>query len=96
MSAYVIANVKIEDQARYDRYRGKVAATVAAYGGRFLVRGGAIEPIEGTWRPARLVVLEFADMATAKRWYHSPEYQGIVGDRIAATESHLVFVEGAA
>jgi uncharacterized protein (DUF1330 family) len=94
MTAYVLANVAVHDMDRYQRYREKVLPTIEAHGGRFLVRAGRTEVVEGTWHPARVVVLEFPDMATARRWYDSPGYQAIVGDRIAATTSNLVFVEG--
>jgi uncharacterized protein (DUF1330 family) len=94
MAAYLIANVDVHDQTRYDNYRRHVLPTVEAYGGRFLVRAGPFEVVEGDWQPKRLVILEFPDMATAKRWYASPEYQEVVKDRWASTNSQAVFVDG--
>jgi uncharacterized protein (DUF1330 family) len=94
MAAYVIANVDVQDQTRYDNYRRHVLPSVEAYGGRFLVRAGPFEVIEGDWMPKRLVILEFPDMATVKRWYDSPEYQTVVKDRWASTKSQVVFVDG--
>jgi uncharacterized protein (DUF1330 family) len=71
MAAYVIADVEVTDPARYAEYRNKVPATVAAYGGRFLVRGGPHQVAEGSWHPHRVVVLEFPSMEQARRWYES-------------------------
>ena len=66
MAAYVIAEVEVTDPALYERYRREVPGTLAPFGGRFVVRGGAVEPLEGDWAPKRLVVLEFPDRAAAK------------------------------
>ena len=65
-----------------------------SYGGRFIVRGGAAETLEGEGPPGRLVVLEFPDMAAARRFYESPEYQAIIGIRQQAATSRVVLVEG--
>jgi uncharacterized protein (DUF1330 family) len=96
MPAYTIANVTVTDQTAYDGYRAHTLATVEKYGGKFLVRGGAAEKVEGTWQPQRMVILQFADMATAKQWYHSPEYQAIIGGRHKGAQTDMVFVEGVA
>jgi uncharacterized protein (DUF1330 family) len=74
MAAYVIASIEVTDPATYDEYRKGVAATIAQHGGRFLARGGAVEHLEGSFIPKRVVILEFASMAAAKAWYASPEY----------------------
>ena len=94
MAAYVIANVDVHDQALYNEYRRLVPATLAQYGGRFLVRGGAYEALEGEWRPKRIVVLEFDSVEQAKRWYNSDEYRGPKEMRQRATRSQLILVEG--
>jgi uncharacterized protein (DUF1330 family) len=94
MSAYVIAEVNITDPELYDEYRRLVPATLEKHGGRFLVRGGAVEPKEGDWTPARLVVLEFASMAQARGWYDSPEYQQALAIRLKTANSKVIFVEG--
>jgi len=96
MPAYAIGNVEVQDQATYDKYRAGVLETVQAYGGRFLVRGGAFEVKEGSFAPKRLVVLEFPDMDTARRWYDSPAYQAILPHRLQSTRTDLVLVEGIA
>jgi uncharacterized protein (DUF1330 family) len=95
MPAYVIVDVTTTDQALMDEYRTHVPATLAKYGGRFLVRGGAHETIEGSWKPNRLVVLEFPSMAQAKRWYDSEEYREPKAMRLRAGNANLIMVEGA-
>ena len=96
MSAYVIAEVDITDPALYEEYRRLVPATIAMYGGKYLVRGGAVETKEGGWTPKRLAVLEFASMDQAKKWYHSPEYAPVLALRLKAARSKLLLAEGAA
>mgnify|MGYP005860901495 CR=1 FL=1 len=94
MAAYVIAEIEVLDPARYEEYRREVAATVTAHGGRFIVRGGAIEVLEGDDRPQRIVILEFPDMDTAQRWYGSVPYQPLIALRQAASRGRLLLVEG--
>jgi len=72
-----------------------VPGTLAQYGGRFLVRGGATELVEGEPEPKRIVILEFADAAAVKRWYHSPEYQKILPGRLENASCRAFIVEGA-
>jgi uncharacterized protein (DUF1330 family) len=74
MPAYVIANVTVTDLPAMEEYRKQVPATLAKYGGRFLVRGGGHQTVEGDWKPTRLVVIEFPSLADAQRWYDSEEY----------------------
>ena len=94
MSAYLFANVEVTDAAGYEQYRQRVSATIEAHGGRFVVRGGATEVLEGDWTPKRLVILEFADMAQLKAWYQSPEYRPLIELRQRTAKSTLVAVEG--
>lgn len=96
MSAYVIAQIEITDPATYGEYTKEVLATITAHGGRFLVRGGKVEVLEGDITPKRVVVIEFPDVATLKRWYRSPEYQAILPLRKRASKGSLFLVEGAA
>ena len=72
MPAYVIVETDVRDPARYERYEAAASASIAAAGGRYLARGGALAVLEGDWHPERLVVLEFDDLEAAKRWYDSP------------------------
>jgi uncharacterized protein (DUF1330 family) len=94
MSAYVIADVNVTDAERYADYSAQVSATLEPYGGRFLVRGGATEMIEGDWLPGRLVIIEFPSKDAAHRWYDSPEYQAIVGIRHEAATARIIVTEG--
>ena len=94
MSAYVIADVEVLDSAAYEEYRQQVPATIAAFGGRYLVRGGALTVLEGDWSPKRCVILEFASMAQLKAWYDSPAYVPLRAIRERSTKSSLVMVEG--
>jgi uncharacterized protein (DUF1330 family) len=95
MAAYALVNVEITDSAGFAEYRKLVPATIAAFGGRFLTRGGAMEVLEGDWKPHRLVVLEFPDLATVKAWYHSPEYQVLLEIRKRTSSSDFIIIEGA-
>jgi uncharacterized protein (DUF1330 family) len=95
VAAYVIAEVDVTDPATYEEYRKLVPPTITRYGGKFLVRGGAVETKEGGWQPKRLVVLEFASMDQARKWYHSPEYAPALALRLKAARSKVLLVEGA-
>jgi len=95
MAAYVIANVNVHDAASFEEYRRQVPATIAKHGGRYLVRGGRVEPIEGAWNPTRLVVLEFPSIEQARRWYDSEDYRGPKALRMKSALTDVIFVEGA-
>ena len=95
MAGYVIADVEINDPAAYQEYSNQVPATVAMYGGRFVIRGGAYETREGHWAPKRIVMLEFPSIEAARTWYDSPEYQAILPIRQAHSHCNfLTLVEG--
>ncbi len=95
MAAYVIADVTVKNPDSYAEYRKQVLPTITKYGGRFIVRGGAHETLEGDWRPGRVVVIEFPDMAAARAWHRSKEYGPLVKLRQSASTSRLILVEGA-
>jgi uncharacterized protein (DUF1330 family) len=94
MAAYVIADLDIQDATGFEEYRRRVPATIERYGGRYLVRGGAHEVVEGEWQPRRLVVLEFPSMAAARRWYDSEEYREPKAIRFRTARTNAIFVEG--
>ena len=94
MSAYVIVDLTVTDLPTMEEYRKLVPATLAKYGGRFLVRGGAHQTVEGDWKPNRVVVLEFPSMEQAKRWYDSEEYREPKAMRLRAGRANLIMVEG--
>jgi uncharacterized protein (DUF1330 family) len=94
MPAYVIAETDVHDETQYERYKAAAPAAIAAYGGRYVARGGELAVLEGEWQPPRLVLLEFDDLEAAKRWYESPEYQEAKRLREGAATMNLVAVEG--
>lgn len=95
MAAYMIAHVKkIHDPDAYAEYRKMVPASVEKFGGRFIVRGGAVEVAEGDWQPGRLVVIEFPDVETAKAWLSSDEYAPARKLRMDNSDADLIVVEG--
>ena len=94
MPAYVIVETNVTDHEQYERYRDAAPASIAAHGGRYLVRGGELAVFEGEWNPTRVVVLEFPDLATAKRWYASEEYGEARKLRDGAAHLNMVAVQG--
>ena len=96
MPAYVIAQIDITDPATFKEYQALVPATIAAYGGEYLVRGGEQVPLEGEARSSRTVVLRFPDMAAAKAWHASPEYAKPLAIRMASAGGTLLLVDGVA
>jgi len=95
MAAYIIADITMTDPQTYEQYRKQVPATVSRHGGKFLVRGGEHEVLEGPWRPGRVVVIEFPDLAAAKAWYTSAEYGPLIKLRQSASTGSVLLVQGA-
>ena len=96
MSAYVISEVDAKDAAGFEAYRNMAAPTIAQYGGRYLVRGGAADLAEGGPPPKTLIVVEFPSMERLREWYASPEYAEALKVRRTALDRRLIFVEGVA
>lgn len=96
MAAYVIADTEIVDPALGARYRELAQKSIGQYGGRYIVRGGAVESVEGDWHPKLFVIVEFPSMARAREWYQSPEYAAALELRETALRRRLIFVEGVA
>lgn len=96
MSAYVIVDIEVKDLEKYQEYRKVAPATVQAYGGKYLARGGKIEVMEGNWTPKNVVVVEFESVERAKAWYNSPEYVAIRAGRQDNTNSRMILVDGVA
>lgn len=94
MKAYLVADLVITDAAGFEDYRAAVPATIAAYGGRYLVRGGATTVLEGDVSPNRVVILEFPSMAQLRAWYASPEYQPLRTLRERTARITMLAVEG--
>ena len=94
MPAYVIVETDITDPEQYERYKAASPGAVAAGGGRFLVRGGELAVLEGDWSPSRLVMVEFPDLESARRWYVSEGYEQAKKLREGAANLRMVAVEG--
>jgi uncharacterized protein (DUF1330 family) len=94
MKGYVVSEIDVTDREVYAEYVSQVPATVEKYGGRFLVRGGKAEALEGA-APRRVVVLEFPSYEQAAQWYRSPEYTRLAALRRTASTGRIVLVEGA-
>ena len=94
MKGYILAQVDVHDPEAYEGYRSRTAAVIEQYGGRFIVRGGRVEALEGEVRRNRLVILEFPSLDMARTFYESPEYQAILPLRTRASEADFLLVEG--
>jgi uncharacterized protein (DUF1330 family) len=94
MPAYFIVDIDVTDPTALEEYRKAVPATVEKYGGKFLVRGGRMEVVEGSWRPKRVVVTEFPSLEQAKRWYDSEEYRALKARRLRTSKGNVILVEG--
>ena len=94
MACYVIAHITVNDPEAYGGYTAETPGTIAQYGGKFVVRGGASTAMEGEMPGERTVVIEFPDRATAENWYNSPEYQKILPIRLANSTGAMVIVDG--
>lgn len=94
MPAYIIVEIEITDSVGYEEYKRQAAATVKQYGGKYIVRGGVCETLEGDWKPKRLVVLQFDNMERAKAWLNSPEYVEPRKQRHRTASTRMILVEG--
>ena len=94
MSGYVIVEVDVRDAEAYEEYKGLSKQAVEAFGGRFLVRGGRAETLEGDWQPKRIVVLQFESVERAKEWWDSEEYSAAKAIRHRTADSRMIVVEG--
>lgn len=94
MSAYLVCMVRVDDPERYRQYTAKTPALIQKYGGRFVVRGGPVEAIEGPEFGDRLVIVEFPSKEAAKKFYDSPEYREAMTHRTASAESRFFLAEG--
>jgi uncharacterized protein (DUF1330 family) len=95
MSAYLIVDVtRVRDEDIYGRYKKQVSPGLVAAGGHYLARGGAIDVLEGDWKPTRLVLVRFESAATARAWWASAEYATLKSARQASTDCNMVIVDG--
>jgi len=94
MAAYVIVDIEIRDPVMYEEYRRVAPPSIAVYGGRYIVRGGEVDVLEGGWRPQRLVVLEFPTVERARAWWSSAEYAPAKAIRQASAHAEMIVVAG--
>ena len=94
MAAYIIVDVTIHNAEHYEGYKKLTPASIAAYDGKFIVRGGKTETLEGDWQPGRFVVLQFPSVERAKEWWASEEYATAKSIRQANAETKMILVEG--
>ncbi len=93
MSALVIVDVSVQDRPEYEQYKKLTPASIAAFDGKFLVRGGTVTPLEGAWNPERIVVLEFPTVERANSWWHSEMYAVAKAIRHKAAKTKMIIVE---
>jgi uncharacterized protein (DUF1330 family) len=94
VTAYVVVEVDVKDPERYADYRSMVPASLALYGGKYIIRGGQVENLEGDWEPQRFVMLQFDSVEQAKRWWDSEEYREARDLRQATSDTKMIVVEG--
>jgi len=94
MSAYIFVEIDIVDPAGYEEYKALAGATVEKYGGKYIIRGGRTEVLEGDWEPKRIVVLEFRSAQRAKAWLNSEEYREPRKMRHRTARTNMILVEG--
>ena len=94
MAAYVIVEIEVTDPVGYEEYKKQAAATVHKYGGKYIVRGGTTEVLEGNWKPKRIVILEFPTMERAKEWLNCEEYREPRKKRHATAKTNMLVIEG--
>ena len=94
MSAYVVIEIVVKNPEWYEEYKILAPLAIAAYGGKYIARGGRAENLEGSWQPNRIVILEFESVEKAKQWLDSEEYQEAKALRHKYASSNAIVVEG--
>ena len=94
MPAYIVVEINVRDAETYERYKQLAPPSIAAHGGRYVIRGGKVETLEGAWQPKRFVMLEFPSAAQARAWWASPEYAPAKALRQASASTEMILVEG--
>jgi uncharacterized protein (DUF1330 family) len=94
MAAYLVVDIDVTNPAQFEEYKKLAPGAIAKYGGRYVIRGGAYEAIEGNWKPQRLTVVEFESMEKAKAFYNSAEYQAAIKARAGAANMKMLLVQG--
>jgi uncharacterized protein (DUF1330 family) len=94
MAAYIIVEIEVTDPVGYEEYKQLAGATVEQYGGKYIVRGGTAEKLEGNWDPKRIVILQFETMERAKEWLNCEEYREPRKMRHRTAKTNMILVEG--
>jgi uncharacterized protein (DUF1330 family) len=94
MAGYVIVEIEVVDPVGYEEYKKLAGATIVKYGGKYIVRGGAAETLEGDWQPKRIVILQFENVQRAKEWLNCPEYREPRKMRHRTAKTKMIVVEG--
>jgi uncharacterized protein (DUF1330 family) len=94
MAAYFISDASVKNAEALEIFRARALASITRYGGRYLARAGLVGPVEGTWRPSAIIIIEFPDLERAKTWYRSAEYASALAIRDDAISRHMILVEG--
>ena len=93
MAAYVISDVRVRDQDAFKIYRTRAAESISKQGGKYLVRGGDIQTLEGEWAPSTIIIVEFPSLEQARSWYASPDYASALEVRDKALTRNLILVD---
>ena len=94
MAAYLVVDIDVTNPAQFEEYKKLAPAAIAKYGGRYLIRGGAYETLEGDWKPKRVTVVEFESVEKGRAFYNSPEYQAAIKARAGAADMRMLLVQG--
>jgi uncharacterized protein (DUF1330 family) len=94
MAAYLVVDIGISNPTQFEEYKKLAPAAIAKYGGRYIIRGGAYEVLEGNWKPERVTIVEFESMEKGKEFYNSPEYQTAIKARAGAANFKALLVQG--
>ncbi|MBV6477811.1 MAG: hypothetical protein HGGPFJEG_00555 [Ignavibacteria bacterium] len=94
MSAYIIVDIEVKNPNEYEEYKKLALPTLKPFGGKYIVRGGKVEILEGNWNPNRFVILEFPDSEKAKAWWNSDAYTAAKSIRYRTANSKMILVEG--
>jgi uncharacterized protein (DUF1330 family) len=94
MAAYVVVEIEIHDPVTYEEYKRLAPPSIEKYGGRYIVRGGAIETLEGDWKPERFVMLEFPSVEQAKKWWNCAEYAQAKALRQKSSKTQMIVAGG--
>ena len=94
MAAYFISDASVKNAEALESFRARALSSITRYGGRYLARAGLVEPVEGTWKPSAIIIIEFPDLERAKTWYRSAEYAAALAIRDEAISRDMILVEG--